>query len=377
MKHKCQYFKRCGGCSLQHISYKDQLENKKNNLASKIKVDPGIIDVFSDEMYFYRNRMDLVFHPNGVGFREKGKWWKIVDVESCVISNVALNTQLDEIRHFFTNPDSFDLKKQTGTFRYAVIRTPRFSTSISFVLNSESSKINEAVEKIKEFAMISTAENIIVTYVPPNTDMSISSDFFVVKGKDVLMEKFLGNEFVFSVQGFFQNNSVMAEKMQEYVKNLFDDYETSDGILLDLYAGVGTFGIVNAEFFKKVFIVESVKECIDAANENIKLNKVMDCNAMVMDAKQINKLDKELGITGGSGKLYAVVDPPRSGMHPKTIQYLNAFNPEMVVYISCNVDQLGKDLPKFSEYRVNKVALFDLFPQTNHSEAIVELVKIN
>ena len=100
----------------------------------------------------------------------------------------------------------------------------------------------------------------------------------------------------------------------------------------------------------------------DASNENF----VTNASAVVMDAKNLNKIRL-------SRPLYVVIDPPRSGMHPKAIQSLNALQPEVIVYISCNVKQLSKDLPKFENYEIKSAALFDLFPQTPHSEAVVEL----
>jgi 23S rRNA (uracil-5-)-methyltransferase RumA len=361
----CPYFGKCGGCSTQHLPYELQLENKKALLKRNINSEE--IKVFHGNEFYYRNRMDMIFHAGGIGFREKQKWQNIVNVEKCVISNEKLNTLMSEVREYFKDADYFDIKKKTGTFRYAVIRTPQEDSSISFVLNSDSPRINEAVDKIKEFAKATKANNIIITYVPSNTDMSISSDFFVVKGKDMLKESFLGKEFLYSVQGFFQNNHEVANMMHEYVNGLLQQHDRTYTYLLDLYAGVGTFGIINSELFKQVTIIESVKECIDAANVNIEKNGVKNAKAMVLDAMQLRKVLL-------STPLFVITDPPRSGMHPKTIQQLNELTPKVIIYISCNVEQLGKDLPKFKEYKIKSAALFDMFPQTNHCEAVVELI---
>lgn len=363
----CKYFGKCGGCSLQHIDYSLQLENKRKALANAVKYDDINIKVFSGKEYYYRNRMDMIFHQNGLGFREKDCWYKIVDVEKCVISNEGLNLLLKEVRDFFKIVDCFDVKKHTGTFRYAVIRTPKNDSSISFVLNDGSVRLSDAVEKIKEFTKATTAKNVIVTYVPSNTDISISDDFFVVKGTDMLKEEYLSKTFWYSVQGFFQNNPEMAEKMISYSKDLLKKYDTKRSHLLDLYGGVGTFGIINSELFEGVTIVENDKNCISAANKNIVENDIKNAKAVILDAKQLKKLNLPK-------PLLVITDPPRSGMHPKTIQQLNELKPEAIIYVSCNINQLGKDIPKFKNYTVKSVALFDLFPQTLHSEAVVELI---
>ncbi len=69
-----------------------------------------------------------------------------------------------------------------------------------------------------------------------------------------------------------------------------------------------------------------------------------------------------------------ISDPPRSGMDNEVIQTLNMLKPNAILYISCNPEQLSKELPKFKNYIIKSVAMFDMFPQTNHVEAIAELV---
>lgn len=364
MTARCPYFGKCGGCTAQHIDYSLQLENKKNALARAISFSD--INVFSGKEYNYRNRMDFIFNPNGLGLREKGNWKSIVDIDNCVISDDKINFLLKEIKNFFKSVDSFDVKRHTGTFRYAVIRVAD-DTSISFVLNNESAKLAENIEKIREFTNKTTADNVVICYVKPETDMSVSDEFFAVKGNEFMKKTYLGKTFTYPIQGFFQNNHEMAEKMLDYVNNLLKNYDTKQAHLLDLYGGVGTFGIINAGLFKDVLIIESLKQSIDAANENIKINNIKNSKATVLDAMQLKKIDFQQ-------PLFVITDPPRSGMHPKTILRLNELKPKAIIYISCNVEQLGKDIPKFKDYKINSAALFDLFPQTPHSEAIVELV---
>ncbi|MFC1740937.1 23S rRNA (uracil(1939)-C(5))-methyltransferase RlmD [Nanoarchaeota archaeon] len=363
---KCPYFGKCGGCSSQHIDYSLQVENKKKQLVGLIGSDD--VAVFSGEPYGYRNRMDFVFHDRGVGFRKKGDWKTIIDIKDCPIANARVNSLLGEVREAFSSPDSFDVRKKKGTFRYAVIRAPSGGASISFVLNSDSSRIGEAVELIKSFAEKSSAENVVVTYVKPDTDTSISDDYFVVKGDDTLRESYLGNEFMFPVQGFFQNNHAVASLMHKHVRKVLSGHDTKDAHLLDVYAGVGTFGINNASLFSSVHIVEGYEKSIDFAKKNIEVNKVGGASAVALDDKQLSRLDLP-------SQLFVITDPPRSGMNPKAIQQINRLEPEVIVYISCNPAQLGKDLSKFRHHSLKSAALFDMFPQTPHCEAVVELVK--
>jgi len=359
----CPYFGKCGGCSSQHIDYNLQLENKKKVVARLYNE----VQVFSGNEYHYRNRMDFIFHKNGLGFREKNRWYKVVDIESCVISNERLNIFLKEIRSYFKDVDYFDLNRHTGTFKFAVIRTPRNDSSISFVLNDKSTRLAEAINTIRVFSERSTASNILVTYIAPESEASVSENYFVVKGRDFLEEKFLGKKFYYPVQGFFQNNSEMAEKMLSYVHNVLKGYSTKESYLLDLYGGVGVFGIVNADLFKQVTTIESFKPSVDAAIKNIR--KQSNIRVILLDASQLRKIE--------FGKpLYIITDPPRTGMDQKTIHSINELRPEVLVYISCNPQQLAKDLAKIKNYKIKSLAMFDMFPQTPHIESVVELVAV-
>ncbi len=363
---KCPYFGECGGCSTQHIPYELQLENKKKALIQTLKYED--VKVFSGPEYNYRNRMDFIFHSGGLGLRKKGKWRHIVNVEQCSISDGRINDLLKELRAFFKGTDYFDIYKKKGTFRYAVIRTPKPETAISFMLNEDSPKLGEAVEQIKRFAQQTTADHVLIAYTPARTDESTSQEYYSVKGSELIHEELLGKTFHYSPEGFFQNNTPMAEKMLHYVHNLLQKYDTKQAHLLDLYGGVGTFGIVNAGSFKDVTIVENVPSCIEAAERNIQENHTSNAKAILLDAMQLKKLDFPK-------PLFVITDPPRTGMHPKTIQQLNDLDLEVIIYISCNVQQLAKERLKLKKYQIKSVAMFDLFPQTPHIETIVELTK--
>ena len=361
----CPYFGTCGGCTAQHIDYAMQLENKKKSLAAATGLSE--VKVFFGSEWHYRNRMDFVFHPAAIGFRKKDEPSQVVDVKECIIVNERINELLSELRAFFVKNDAFDLRRRTGTLRYAVVRAPENNSSISFVLNEESQKLGESVEKIQEFCKKTTAGSVVVAYVPPDVEESISAEFYFEKGEEMLTERYLGKEFIYPLQGFFQNNHEMAEKMQQHVNELLRGHDTKNAHLLDMYSGVGTFGIINAELFKDVVMIENYAPSIDAANKNIEKNGVKNAKAMVLDTKKLKRLNLQQ-------PLFVITDPPRSGMDMETIAELNRLRPKAIIYISCNVQQLAKDIPKFKGYIVKSAALFDLFPHTNHSEAVVELI---
>ncbi|MFA5141842.1 MAG: RsmD family RNA methyltransferase [Candidatus Woesearchaeota archaeon] len=363
---KCKYYKKCGGCDCQHLDYARQLQIKKKALIHCSWFEN--VDLVSGDPYGYRNRMDLIFLGNVIGFRMKVKPGRVIDIDRCEIANERLNKLITEVRSHFKGVDAFNPHLANGTYMFAVVRTPSNDSSISFVLNNESDGIDDALVRIKEFAKVTSANNVLVTYCIPDSPMSISSDYIVVKGKEMLTETLIGKKFHFSAQGFFQNNTQIAEMMQEHVHKLLSKYDTHNAHLLDLYAGVGTFGIINSSLFKSVSIVESFKSCIDAADLNIIENKVKNAKTYAVDAKKINKIDLH-------APLFVIVDPPRSGMEYKVIEYLCQLKPKVIIYISCNADEFKKEAKHFKEFEVKTVTLFDMFPQTVHSEAVIEMVR--
>jgi|SRR3989338_1109572 len=362
----CPYFNKCGGCSAQHIDYELQLENKKKLVQRITQVTD--VKVFSDQPYSYRNRMDFIFYPGGLGLRTQGTKFQIIDIEQCVISQPSLNTLLQEVRKFFQPKDIFDNKKHKSTFHSVIIRTTSVGDSGIFFLLNENSQLEHAIEKIKLFAKHTTAKNIALTTTSPNNIPNISEETLLIKGNPYLQEKLLEKTFHFPLQSFFQNNTIVAQHMQQYIHTILQSYPTQQAHLLDLYAGVGTFGIINSSLFKSTSIIESYPAAIELATINLQLNNITNSQTHVLDAKHLSRLSFPK-------PLYIILDPPRIGMDQKTIHTLNALKPELIIYISCNPEQLEKDLSKFPNYGLKSAALFDLFPQTNHAEVIVELVK--
>jgi len=335
---QCPYFGTCRGCQTQHLPYEVQLENKKKNLSAILCRD---FEVFGSEPFGYRNRMEFLFNSNGPALRT-GK--SLVNVEACPICDDSINRMLGQ------------MKFESYPFNCLVLRSAK-ETSASFVLDKEDDN-SEAIALVEGFASRTDIDNVIITF---SEDDAYSEDFFMVKGSDTLHEALLGKDFEFSVQGFFQNNTAIAEKMHAWVRERLQPGKQ----LLDLYAGVGTFGIINTDKFERVVIAESFRKCIDSANNNIKANNVSNAKAFALDARQIARLDLIPSTI--------ILDPPRSGIDPKALAEIRKLGAKQIFYVSCNPHKLKKDLAKMKEYKMRSAALFDMFPQTNHYEAVVEL----
>lgn len=361
---RCPYFGACGGCSLQNVAYPAQVEEKAAGLRSHIGDAP--LSVFTGPEFGYRNRLDLTFHPGGLGFRKKGKWHTIVDVERCEISTPEVNALISEVRGFFKEAEAFDLRKKTGSFRYAVLRGTKTDSAASIVLNKDSAGLEAAKDLVRQFASETSARNVLITYVGAQSGASISEEFEVVSGRDSMHEVILGQTLRFSIQGFFQTNSMMAEKMHDYVRGLITSTDSRPETLLDLYGGVGAFAIVNADLFSRAVTIENFQGCTDSARENAAINGLANIDAHCLDAKDIGGL----GLARGQ---FAIVDPPRVGMHPKAGKAIAELRPQKLIFISCNPKILAEQLTMLPGYKIKSAALFDFFPQTEHAEAVLEM----
>jgi tRNA/tmRNA/rRNA uracil-C5-methylase (TrmA/RlmC/RlmD family) len=167
----------------------------------------------------------------------------------------------------------------------------------------------------------------------------------------------------FHSQCFFQNNVVVATKMVQKAKDLLGNKSAT---LLDLYGGVGTFGINLADQYAHVVILEEDPLAVECAILNA--HDVSNVKAFAGDAS--HALQHVTGIVD------VVCDPPRSGMSQKAQQILLEMYPERILYISCNPDQFFKEYRILAKkYELSYVGVFDMFPQTNHVELMVLLVR--
>lgn len=335
---KCRYFSRCGGCQYNSTDYSDQLEAKRNKVKRILRTVP---EVFASKPFNYRNRMDFVVQDSKIGLRQKNRWDEIVDVERCNIADEKINKALSDVRKH----------KLPLQVRGLLIRCTADETAVSYV-------VDDFID-----VPLEVADNVLMTKVDPESNRTSSSDYRILKGNDMLKEELCGKQFLYSVQGFFQINMEVAEKMHGYVSRAIGTRKEAH--LIDLFGGVGAFGIINSTGFSKTTIIESDKASIDAAQKNIELNQAVDTVAVHMDAVKLPKLEPE-------GPLYVIADPPRAGLHHSTISYLKRVRPKMVVYVSCNPNQLKKDI-KVLGYSLKDLALFDMFPQTDHVEVVAVL----
>ncbi len=163
---------------------------------------------------------------------------------------------------------------------------------------------------------------------------------------------------------FYQVNPTQTEKLYNLAvqgANL-----SKEDIVFDLYCGIGTIGIFVANFVKKVYGIEIVKEAVENARENARINNIENIEFIAGDVESIlSELIEKRKIKPD----VVFVDPPRKGLDETSIRNLLKIKPKRIIYISCNPATLVRDLGKFEEqYDVQKLTPVDMFPFTSHVE---------
>ena len=350
---KCPYFGTCGGCLLQHLPYEKQVEFKSKKLSALLDMDVKVIP--SPVIYGHRNRIDVVVSTRGIGFRRRGTWWDVVDIEECPVFGKTSRKVLRSLREFIGdhNLSLYEIGKNEGFLRYIVIREGKFTGELMVNLVTSDGILPDDFPAYFDYA-----DSVYWSVNRTQSDVSYGeiesfwkSEFIREKLDDVL--------YLIHPNSFFQTNSYQAVTLVREVSRL-----VNGGRVLDLYSGVGTFGIYLA---KRGFFVEGIEVnpfAVEMANKNSELNGV----------EAVFRIGKDRDVRDLSIYDTVVLDPPRAGLHPRLIRKILKDRPESIVYVSCNPKTLTDNLRALSEkYSVEEAVGIDMFPHTPHVEAVVKL----
>ena len=376
----CKQFLECGGCDLMHMKYSKQLEFKENmgketlrrigDLQTVDKVCEGIIGTDNDN-YHYRNKVQIPFSKIGkktvCGFYKK-KTHFIIPLEECYIQPQTCN----EIAKFVKNLaneygiDGYVENQKTGILKHLLIRKNSFNEYM-VILVTRSDKINCLDEVVKKITnRYPEVKSILLNIQEKDTNVILGSKTVVLYGKDELIDELLGYKFKLSHRSFFQINHNQTEKLYLTVKE-FASFNKND-IVLDAYCGVGSIGITLSQSVKKVYGIEVVPEAVENAKENANINGINNITFYTGKVEEVISDLKDINFD------VVVVDPPRKGCDQSFIKTIIDNNIKKVVYVSCNVATLARDIKLLSDYyNVKRVKFVDMFPFSADVESVALL----
>lgn len=426
---KCRHFGTCGGCKWQHVQYASQLEFKRQHVVDALERIGGFkgIDVLptlpSTEEYYYRNKLEFSFgtdrwltHAENdvrtaerleaekmndgrtaadgapksdavpaakkddfvLGFHAPQRYDKIIDIEECHLQSTLSVDILRAVRAFGIDNDipAYSSETQTGYFRNLVIREGKRTgdVMVNVVTYDDDPAIMRRLTDmlVAAFPRITTVLNNVTA---KKSQVATGETEKVYYGTGVITEQLGSHTFEISANSFFQTNSLQAERLYTVAKEFGG--LTADDVVYDLYCGTGSISLFIADAVKHVVGIELVESSIANANMNAKFNGITNCEFITGDLKDLLTKDTAWRERCAHPDVL-IIDPPRSGMHPKAVAELGQMKIPRIVYVSCNPATLARDLQMLVPYgyEIEQVQPVDMFPHTYHIECVAKLKRI-
>ena len=326
----CPYYGPCSGCQWQHVSYERQLELKQQAVAAQLQEFPCLAGIEvsptlpAPERFNYRNHARFTIRFGGqLGFSNRITR-HFARVENCMLMGQGINDAIIELQD--KAGETSNLSVRVGTNTGDRLIQPTFH----------------------------------------NPDIALPS------GQKHYRENLLGRDFKVASPSFFQVNTAQAENLVNLVRDRLE--LTGNETVVDAYAGVGVFAILLAPYVARAIAIEESHAAVTDARQNADgLDNVVFIEARTEDA--LGMLEEEADLD--SVPHAVILDPPRVGCHPGTLDALLELGPRRMAYVSCDPPSLARDLNILVQggYSVDSVEPVDMFPQTYHIECIATLTR--
>lgn len=383
IKPKCEIYNRCGGCTLQHVSYQHQLELKTK------MIDKLFIHYFGKIYHIepclgmnypfeYRNKNQIVFGNDSKekiisGFYQENTH-KIINFKRCYIQDELSDKIIATIKDIMKKLRlyAYDEDKKTGLIRHVMIKRS-FETKETMVIIVTGTDIFPGRANFMKMLMAKhpNITTVIQNINPRQTSAILGDKEIILHGKGFIIDILSGMKFKVSSKSFYQVNPKQAEVLYTNALKVAELNKTDS--LLDAYSGVGTIGLIASSMVNKVISVELVKEAHNDAIFNAKNNNIKNVHFFNDDAtnfiENIVKRKEKIDVV--------IMDPPRKGSDERFMKSLLKLKPRKIIYISCNPFTQVKDIKYLlSDYQIKKVQPVDMFPHTNHVECCVLMSRI-
>ncbi|HVN95017.1 MAG TPA: 23S rRNA (uracil(1939)-C(5))-methyltransferase RlmD [Syntrophorhabdaceae bacterium] len=387
IKPPCPHFGLCGGCTLQNIGYQHQLLMKERYLHETLKrvgdIDATKVDVLpicpSPLTYSYRSKIELSFGEEQgqavLGLRQRLSPFEkydgsVIPLHGCMNFSATLTRIIPVFTDYARSHRlaCYNMLTRRGTLRRLIVREAKASGDIMVILEATTGRLPDTSGLWQ--AMIKTAPEIKSFFCAVNRRTGDSTRFEQILhvGGHVFIEEKV-DPWIFRVhpESFFQPNPKSAETLYRQIPSMAP--LSRDETMLGLYCGMGPIEISLSPFVKTVTGIDSLPQNIANAVENSLINNRSNCTFLTGAVERLH-------VTGSITRPdITVVDPPRGGLTPAACNLIATLKPRKLIYISCNPSTLARDLKLFiaKGYTIGKIAPFDFFPHTSHSETFVYL----
>jgi 23S rRNA (uracil1939-C5)-methyltransferase len=421
-----------GGCKWLPIPYPKQLEIKDQqiteafySLKDETKSTNWHTIIRSPDSEHYRNKVEFswgkyisdrewVRDEYRFGFHVQGQFDRIENCWYCVLADDLVNQIYKDIDGLARKSwlPTYDPKTAIGFWRHLVIRRAKITgqVMIIFSVNANFDMANKGISGTMEHFLTEMVQQLSEKYkdirsmfVLENTGRAdiVQWNQILLYWENTITDELLGLTFEIQPKSFFQVNTLGAEKLYQSV---IESIHHKWWILLDLYAGTGTIGILLSKSFKKVYSVELVTSSSQDGEKNAVRNSV---NNVEFINQKVEDFAVKFAADGGKADTI-VLDPPRDGLHPSAIPHILGFGAKEIIYVSCNPATLVRDISimlgkninheiidtdevvsptvekkkenttivNLPKYRISDITPMDMFPHTHHIETVVRLERI-
>lgn len=379
----CPVFKRCGGCSLQHLAYDAQLAFKTANvrqLAAQLKTPTPVVvheTLGMAQPRCFRNKAQypVSSRSGGValGFYAKHSH-DVIEHHSCGVQADALNQAKEVLRNFLETRrvSIYNEIRHAGLVRHLVMRAGvrTGELMITVVINGDelpdSQHLIQAVTRA-----LPDVTGILLNINRERTNIILGSQTELLYGVPQIRDRLGEFTFAISPLAFYQVNPAQTETL--YAKTLEYAALTGSETVFDLYSGIGTLSLFLARHARQVYGVEIVADAVRDALDNARLNGCKNVEFLPGAAETVIPDVAEQGLRAD----VVVLDPPRKGCEPAVLDTIIRMSPQRIVYVSCHPASLFRDLRLLAErgYAVAEIQPVDMFPQTTHVECVASLAR--
>ncbi|HBW0109206.1 TPA: 23S rRNA (uracil(1939)-C(5))-methyltransferase RlmD [Klebsiella aerogenes] len=348
---RCPHFGVCGGCQQQHASIELQQQSKRAALSRLMKRD--VDDIIAAEPWGYRRRarLSLNYQPKTqqlqMGFL-KANSSEIIDVVQCPVLVPQLEALLPAVRECLTSLQS---QRQLGH-----VELVQADNGPLMVLRHTAALTAADKEKLERFSQTHGLS----LYLAPQSEILEH-----IRGDEPWYTSD-GLRLVFSPRDFIQVNDGVNQKMVRTALAWLD-IQPQDRVL-DLFCGMGNFTLPLAKAAASVVGVEGVPALVAKGRENAALNELQ--NVTFFHENLEEDVTRQAWAKHGFDKI--LLDPARAGA-PGVMAHIIKLAPRRMVYVSCNPATLARDSEALLQagYRIQRLAMLDMFPHTGHLESIV------
>ena len=380
----CIVGEKCGGCVYCHISYEAELKAKEQRVKDAIeriaKLSVPVKPIVSTgEVMRYRNKAMIPVGLTKDGNITMGFYsnhsHRIIECDDCSLQPQCFLKASEILKAFLEshNISIYNESTHKGLFRHLYLRIAEKTDELMITLVINGSELPFSDVIVDAFkAELPNLKSVVLNTNTEDTNVVLGKKNKTLYGNGFITDVLCGLKFKISPQSFYQVNRKGAELLYSKAAEYAD--LNGDEVLLDLYCGTGTIGLSMAHKAKSLIGVEIVPKAIEDAKENAKANSIENARFICGDASKAAETLKAEGLTPD----VIIIDPPRKGCDKSLIKTIADFNPQRVVYVSCDSATMARDLAVFAEFGfvAQEATPVDMFPRTAHVECVTWL-KLN